>query len=43
MDDKEFLGYFRELSGQSTVEELKTASANIVSTLLASSTVAATR
>ena len=43
MEDKDFLGYFTQLGGQNTVDELKTASANIVSTLLAASTVAATR
>ena len=43
MQDKDFLGYFNELGQQSSVDQLKRASANIVSTLAASATIVATR
>jgi hypothetical protein len=40
MQDKDFLGYFAQLGPQSSVTELKQASANIVNTLLAVATTA---
>mgnify|MGYP001042053863 CR=1 FL=1 len=43
MEDKDFLGYFNSLGPQSSINELKTASSNIVATLVASATVVATR
>ena len=46
MEDRDFLGYFEELGGSgpnASIETLKKASASIVSTLVASDTVVATR
>jgi len=38
MEDKDFLGYFGNLSSSNTHDEMKQASINIVNTLLASGT-----
>ena len=46
MEDRDFLGYFEELGGSGPnagIDSLKKASASIVSTLVASDTVVATR
>ena len=40
MEDKDFLGYFTQLAPPSSVDQIKTASNKIVSTLVAISTVA---
>ncbi len=43
MQDKDFLDYFNKLGPSSTIDELKTASSNIVNTLIASTTTIAKR